>query len=82
LHIHRNDAIERILGGNTLLETGKAMEVLNKEQLYGLKRLWATLKMGMHKALKGWSLQQKPFGLISAQGTRFEFLWPFIWRLP
>ncbi len=35
------------------------MAALNGEQLYGLKRLWATLKMGMHKELKGLSLKQK-----------------------
>ncbi|MCP3952786.1 MAG: radical SAM protein [Desulfobacterales bacterium] len=35
------------------------MEALNGEQLYGLKRLWATLRMGMNPALKGLSLKQK-----------------------
>ena len=35
------------------------MEALNGEQLYGLKRLWATLKMGMNRELKGLSLKQK-----------------------
>ncbi len=35
------------------------MEPLNGMQLYGLRRIWATLKMGMHKELKGLSLKQK-----------------------
>jgi radical SAM protein with 4Fe4S-binding SPASM domain len=35
------------------------MAALNGEQLYGLKRLWATLKMGMNKELKGLSPRQK-----------------------
>ena len=35
------------------------MAALNGEQLYGLKRIWATLKMGMNKELKGLSLKQK-----------------------
>lgn len=38
---------------------GVTMEPLNGEQLYGLKRLWATLKMGMNRELKGLSLKQK-----------------------
>lgn len=35
------------------------MEALNGMQLYGLKRIWATLKMGMNRELKGLSLKQK-----------------------
>ena len=35
------------------------MGMLNGEQLYGLKRLLMTLKMGRHKELKGLSLKQK-----------------------
>jgi len=35
------------------------MGKLNGEQLYGLKRLLITLKMGTHKELKGLSLKQK-----------------------
>jgi MoaA/NifB/PqqE/SkfB family radical SAM enzyme len=32
---------------------------LNGQQLYGFRRLWATLKMGFHKELKGLTLKQK-----------------------
>ena len=35
------------------------MEALNGAQLYGLKRILALLKMGMHKELKELSLKQK-----------------------
>jgi len=35
------------------------MEALNGMQLYGLKRILAMLKMGMHKELKRLSLKQK-----------------------
>jgi MoaA/NifB/PqqE/SkfB family radical SAM enzyme len=35
------------------------MTTHNGEQLYGLKRLWTTLKMGMNRELAGLSLKQK-----------------------
>ena len=35
------------------------MVTQNGEQLYGLKRLWATMRMGMNRELKGLSLKQK-----------------------